>query len=65
MKNRRRITPTRAQCALDALMVLVQTSDWKDVDADDRQAIHRTCEVLTRLRDREVLARLRDNLPTM
>lgn len=47
----RRITGRKAQRAIDALMALVQTCDWGDVDADDRAAIHGACRALTRMRD--------------
>jgi hypothetical protein len=48
---RRHITGGKAQRALDALMALVQTCDWADVDADDKAAIHGACSALTRMRD--------------
>lgn len=49
--GRRKITPVKAQRALDAIMALVQTSDWADVDHDTRRTIDDACREITRLRD--------------
>ena len=47
----RRITPTKAQHAIDAIMVIVQTKDWDRLDFDTRAAIHGACAALTSIRD--------------
>lgn len=49
--QRRHITPVKAQRAIDALMAVVQTSEWDDVDADTKRTIHGACSALTAIRD--------------
>lgn len=46
----RRITETKIQRALNALMALVQSADWHEVDPDLKDGIHDVCRGLTRLR---------------
>lgn len=48
---RRRITRLKAQRAIDALMLLVQTRDWQDLDQDAKDAINAACREITVIRD--------------
>lgn len=47
----RRITPAKAQHAIDALMALVETGDWAGLDPDVKTAINDACEALTAVRE--------------
>jgi hypothetical protein len=49
--GRRKITRSKVQRALDALMALVETCDYGKIDYEDRRSIDQACAALTRMRD--------------